>query len=341
MFGTFILPYLSPEGVLQAFDYFKKSNPDLNLPTFLEKYYFPFNIVWGLEEYIFYPFFLEKFSSQSLYSKKTKMPIIFESVSYSDFHREDVLALLPSKKIIAFQYRTFLSHNELLMLAKNADGYDFVVSLAKLDGDFSVIAHGAAFDINIFHNLQLIWKAYTSEYENFFLKFTRKITIPYIRYLRDCQVCFKNLYAKRCFLVKLIFNPVFMFVYMLPFHLVSFFINLLIAFYTPVKTGFFSIVFLSFVLFTIVTWRFIINIQKSLYAFDVHPKYLDIFAIEPKKLMWRFPFLVETENPKTWAEQIYSLMHLFGKYSWFSSLVFIFLVMPCVIIYENINGEYK
>jgi len=316
-FSEFILLYLSPEGVLQMYTYFKKSYSNLDLLVFLEQYYFQLqsNIVLGLdEEFIFYPFF-RNHTSHSLYLKKTKTPIKFKIVSYPYPHSDDILALLPSNKIIPFQFPTL---NSPVMLAKNPEGSDFFVALSKANGEFSVAAYGDAHGIDISQNLHLIWEeVYTTNTkicEILYLKFTHRVTIPYLRYLRFCEVCYTNLYKKfkRCVELNFIFRNFFKFfgfiIFMLPFLSVSFLIAYwtCTSFYNPqalVIMGIHSYIYTALIraeilplfFFTIVTWRFIINVEESCEdGFNsLNPEQLNIFAIKPQKLMWKFPILMQ------------------------------------------------
>jgi len=335
MFAEYILTYLSPQGVFQTYEHFKKSYSNLNLPTFLETYHIQSTIVLGFEEeYIFYPF-LEKYTSHSLFSKKNKIPVTFASFINPNPRIGEVFALLPSKKIIPFQFRTFFSQNGL-MVAKNPKGYDFFIALSKTNGEYSVVAHGVAHGINISQNLHLIWTAHRrSQYETFSLKFTHRITIPYLRYLRFCQFCCTNLhekyFAETCCLVKRIFKlACYFFVYTttrLPFMLVVFFVEFLTGFhkfffieycknspYIRLAIMYSEILF-AFVIFAIITWRFIVRVYDSfcvhvwLHPFD--PEHLNIFAIKPQKLMWRFPYLIQQKNPPTCAQKIFCAFWLF------------------------------
>jgi len=331
IFAEFILPCLSPNAILQMYRYFKKSNPNLDLPTFLEIYHFQSNILWILEEeYIFYPILENK--SALIYSNKNQTPTILENVSYPDIRSGDILALLPSKNIIIpFQYRTFLNSRYGLIFAKNPEeGYDFFIALSKSNGKFSVVAHGAAQDINISQNIHLIWEAYTNNtFSSLKMKYIRRVTIPYLRYNHSCQVFYKNLYPEKCSLprfVKLIFGFIlFLFYYyssILPF--VSFLLPLdyllQIELFTAIDT------YLPGLIFIMVTWPFIGQLHKSVQPVlnlnlngyfprlcsivpkfnlrTICPEQLNIFGIKPQKLMWKFPLLMQIQNPETIREKL-------------------------------------
>jgi hypothetical protein len=342
MFAEFIFPHLSPEAVLQMYEHFKKSCPNLDLPTFLDTYHVESNIVWSLEEEcIFYPF-LGRDTAHSLFSKKTRNPIIFNGVLFPNARSDDILALLPSKKIIPFQFRTYRSRYGL-MFAKNPDEYDFFIALLKIDGEFSVVAHGAAHAVNISQNLHLIWEAYNGKYENCSLNFTRSFTIPYSRYIRCSQVCYANL-LKRCSSVNRIFSKVVLYLFLyntafLPFTLLSFFIDFLTNSHSFLLNG-----YLPFLFFTIITWRFVINFGNSclptppLYENFCAPEHLDIFAIKPQKLMWRFPILMQRENIPDTCEKLVSLFVFFI----FHNIIFLwpFIIYFLTLFFsENIHGE--
>jgi len=345
VFAEYILPHLSPEGVLQTYEHFKKSYPNLDLPTFLDAYHVPSNIVWSLEEECkFYPFLARKTTHFSLFSKKTGKPIIFESVLFPNAGRDDVIfALLPSKKIIPFQFRTYGSRHGL-MLAKNPDGYDFFIALLKADGEFSVVAHGAAHEVNISQNLHLIWESYNSKKESFSLNCIRRVTIPYLRYLRSLQICYANLLKKCCSAkwINLILRVVLFFFFYntayLPFSFLSFFIDFLTN-----SQGTLSFVlngYLPFLFFSTVTFPFMINVVKSFRE----PEYFNIFAIKPHTLMWRFPLLMQRENVPDFAGDAGAFRDALSFSFLFFTHTLIFL-WPFIIYFltlffsENINGE--
>jgi len=363
-FSEFIFPHLSPEGVLQMYEYFQKSYSNLRFPTFLETYYSKLqsNLVLGLaeEECIFYPF-LANHISQSLYSKKTQMPIQFKGILYPNPRDEDILSVLPSNKIVPFFFFRPFKFGKL-MLAQNPEGFDFCVALSKENGEFSLVFHGTAHDVNIYKNINLLWEAYTSRYETFSLKFTHRVTIPYLRYLRSSQIFYINLYKKydsenKC--VKLGFKFVLYWLGLntgfLPFILLA----LLIQFLTnPVNfrhhspTGSvlldsYIIHFLSFFVFLIVNWHFLIHISKSFVKrnYDYTHKYffnveeLEIFVIEPQKLMWKFPVLMQRKNLVSGDENIDELLVLFFIYACIVGPALCFQIFKS--FFPNIGSEQK
>jgi len=156
--------------------------------------------------------------------------------------------------------------------------------------------------------------------------FTRKITFPYLRYLYFCQFYSNNLSKKcdclhkwvkiffRCFIYVFAFTTA-----MLPFNLIAVFIQFLTTIGGSNSMGesmtkemwkemwldwFYFFVFSPFFCFSIVTWPFVINVQKSFLTlhprrfclwshFALSPEKLNNFLIKPQKIMWRFTILMQ------------------------------------------------
>jgi len=216
------------------------------------------------------------------------------------------------------------------------------MALSEPDGKFSVVAHGAAHDINICQNLHLIWEAYTNRYEKFSLRktFIRRVTIPYLRYLHSCQVFYKNLYQKCSLrLVKLIFGfLLYIFYYytsLLPF----------VAVLLPFKC--FSNppdIHLPYMIFLVVIWPFIAQVRKSYLSINLlhnfnfrvilSPEQLNIFVIKPQKLMWKFPLLMQRQIPQTIVDKIIACL-------FFYLLHMLLVILPFRLFFCNVNSTHK
>jgi len=286
-----------------------------------------------------------------VFFQKTKNPIIFESFSNPNPSSENIFALLPSKRIVPFQ---FPSHNGL-MLAQNPQGHDFVIAVLKENGEFSVVASGAANDVNISQNLDLIYAAYNTKKINFSLIFTQRVRIPFLRYIRFCQIFYTNLY-KKCYLVqrfsviRFILLHLTIYFTMMPVNVLTFLIEYWVG-CADIACLFWLTLCLPFFFFSIISWPYMVNLKKSFAQKEndvlqsLYPEHLDIFAIKPQKLMWKFPVLMKIEN-----HQIFKAIDSFEWPSMTMCAFFfldgvsintIILIVYNILISRLINGEYE